>query len=406
MPKLKLTKSAVDSLPLKQTGQTIYWDTQMPGFGLVVGRTAKTYVAQRQIGPKTARVTIGRHGIFTPDEARASARQHLAKMASGINPNQKRRERRSQIVTLDDAFKEYFRSRTTLRPDTKATYQRVLNIYLSDWKTRCLDEISAEAVATRHRRIGAKNGKATANNTMRILRAVYNFASIVWEGLPANPVMRLTLTRAWYREQRKQTVIQPHQLAAWFKTVANFQSRDATDYLLLLLFTGMRKSEALCLLWKDVDLQARTLLVPVTKNDEPLMLPLSDFLVDLLKKRRADTKTTDFVFPGEGKSGHLVEPKKFVAQVRKISGVDFTLHDLRRTFVTIAESLDISGYTVKRLVNHKDRRDVTAGYIVLSVERLRHPMQMVTDRILFLASDRGDTVQELPIQIDSTAGRN
>jgi len=64
-----------------------------------------------------------------------------------------------------------------------------------------------------------------------------------------------------------------------------------------------------------------------------------------------------------------------------LSGVECTLHDLRRTFITIAESLDIPGYALKRLLNHKDPNDVTAGYIVSDVGRLRGPMQKITDFI-------------------------
>ena len=52
-----------------------------------------------------------------------------------------------------------------------------------------------------------------------------------------------------------------------------------------------------------------------------------------------------------------------------------------QTFITIAESLDIPGYALKRLMNHKDPNDVTAGYIISDVERLREPMQSITDFI-------------------------
>ena len=62
----------------------------------------------------------------------------------------------------------------------------------------------------------------------------------------------------------------------------------------------------------------------------------------------------------------------------------FTIHDLRRTFITIAESLDISAYAVKRLVNHKMTNDVTAGYIVSDVERLRNPMECIATNLLKL----------------------
>lgn len=71
-----------------------------------------------------------------------------------------------------------------------------------------------------------------------------------------------------------------------------------------------------------------------------------------------------------------------MAHVTKASGVHFTVHDLRRTFITIAESLDIPAYALKRLMNHKMSNDVTAGYIIVVVERLRKPMQLITDYIL------------------------
>jgi integrase len=62
--------------------------------------------------------------------------------------------------------------------------------------------------------------------------------------------------------------------------------------------------------------------------------------------------------------------------------VPFTLHDLRRTFATIADSLDLSAYALKRLLNHKMGNDVTAGYIMRDVERLRKPMQQITNFLI------------------------
>ncbi|HEY8095886.1 MAG TPA: hypothetical protein VIE65_07280, partial [Methylobacter sp.] len=71
------------------------------------------------------------------------------------------------------------------------------------------------------------------------------------------------------------------------------------------------------------------------------------------------------------------------------------MHDLRRSFVTIAESLDISAYTVKALVNHKsNNNDVTSGYIQLTTERLRKPMQSITDFILKSAGIKAADVVE------------
>jgi integrase len=84
-------------------------------------------------------------------------------------------------------------------------------------------------------------------------------------------------------------------------------------------------------------------------------------------------------FPVMAFAAHLVSPKKAKAKVIETTGISFSLHDLRRTFTTIAESLDIPAYALKRMLNHSDGSDVTAGYVVASVERLREPMQKVAD---------------------------
>jgi integrase len=89
-----------------------------------------------------------------------------------------------------------------------------------------------------------------------------------------------------------------------------------------------------------------------------------------------------FVFPGEGQTGHLTEPRRGVDAVTAATGIKFTCHDLRRTFITIAESLELSAYALKALVNHKrSSSDVTGGYIIMSVDRLREPVQRIADAI-------------------------
>lgn len=53
MPKAKLTENFVASLDYTKDGQKICTDTELPGFGLVVGRKTKTYFAQRDMNHKT-----------------------------------------------------------------------------------------------------------------------------------------------------------------------------------------------------------------------------------------------------------------------------------------------------------------------------------------------------------------
>ncbi len=152
--------------------------------------------------------------------------------------------------------------------------------------------------------------------------------------------------------------------------------------------TGLRRGEAARLAWPQVDLRAKTVTIPDPKNRQPFTLPVSDFVAELLERRFKQAEESEevesaYVFPGQGRrEGYLIEPKHYVARLVASSGVPFTLHDLRRTFVTTAEALDIAPYTIKRLVNHKAHGDVTAGYIVSDVERLRGPTQRITDFLL------------------------
>jgi len=197
--------------------------------------------------------------------------------------------------------------------------------------------------------------------------------------IQSNPVSRLSRTRGWFRVERRRTVIKPYQLADWYQGTLKLQSDTARDYLHFTLMTGLRRGESASLSWDMVDFEDRTFTIPKTKNGESHTLPLSDFTFVLLKRRLKEYGGYHHVFPSNSKQGHYTDPKKAIEYVKDYSGVEFCMHDLRRTFITIAESLDISVYALKRMMNHKMANDVTAGYIISDVERLRDPMQRITD---------------------------
>jgi integrase len=215
-----------------------------------------------------------------------------------------------------------------------------------------------------------------------------------------NPVTR-AMKRAWYRVERRQTVIKPHELEAWVQAVLNLPGEDIRDYFMLVLLTGLRRQEALGLTWDDVDLAGRTLVVRDPKNRRDHQLPLSDYLFDLLQRRRAQSQSVHVFADQLGR--RLSNFRYAQAAVEKASGVSFSIHDLRRTFATIAESLDIPAYGLKRLLNHADGADVTAGYIVANVERLREPMQRITDYVLRLSGIK-PTAPVIPFPEAAPAG--
>ena len=231
-------------------------------------------------------------------------------MAKGIDVNREKARAREKGITLAEVLDRYFIARQELKPRTVTTYRDLFRLYLSDWMRQPIEHITKDMVAARHLKVAKKAGKAAANNVMRTLRAVYNFANeLLDDSLPVNPVKRLSNTRQWFTIERRQTVVNEADLPKWFEAVNKLENHTIRDYLLLLLFTGARRTETASLMWEDVDLENKTFVLTRTKNGKPLPLPMSDYIHQLFQDRHA-VRENDFVFPGRGKSGHLVEPRK------------------------------------------------------------------------------------------------
>jgi integrase len=386
MPVLHLTKSAIDKIEPPARGQVFYRDATLPGFGLRVGTRGRAYFVEGQVRRQTIRVTIGRHDVFTPEVARRRALKVLAEMADGRNPNEERRVRRAAAMTVQQSFDSFF-ERRPLAATSTLNYKRSIGYYLRDWAEKPIAEVSRRMVLERHRRIAERHGPVTANNIFRHFRAVHNFVSASHGELPPNPVTILGQARAWNPERRRRSVVPMHGLPKWWRAVQQ-EDELVRDFLLVALFTGLRRNEIARLRWEDIDLEGRTLTIHATKNGDALELPLSEFLYELLLTRRDNNPETSWVFSGRGKSGHIVEPKTFYRRVGERCDIKFSIHDLRRTFASIGESLDLSHFALKRLLNHRTDSDITGGYVVHSIERLRDPVERIAEKILELAKVR------------------
>ena len=363
---IQLTKRTIDALPLAAAGQVLYRDRELRGFGLRVGSRSKVFFVEGQVAHRTVRVTIGRYGPLSPDAARRIALQHLSEMTQGRHPTEQRRRAERHGITVRDAFVAFFAAKPKLSPRTVDGYTRTVEVYLADWASCPLASLTRQMALSKYREIARTRGGATANNALRHFRSVYNTVAASEDTLPPNPVAVVTQARAWEPQKRRRRLVPATALATWWAAVME-EPPLSRDLLLVALFTGMRRSEIIALRWENIDLKARTLEVPRTKNGDPLHLPLSSFLSGLLAERRQLVGDSPWVFPTRSRLGHVAETKSFTIRVGQRCSVTFSLHDLRRTFVTIAESLDIPAYTLKRLLNHRASTDVTGGYIIIDV---------------------------------------
>ena len=382
MPSVKVNDAMILQLPVPETGQVPYRDTQLSGLVVRVMPTGKrSFVVDKWNDGKVTRVTVGDVRYMTTHEARDRARVQLGKIAAGIDPIQEKKTASVLGATLAEVLENYIETRKNLSARTEYDYRRLLNCYLVDRKSKPLLALDRDAIEVLHGQIGERS-PAQANYTMRLVRALFNFAQERYPelGITESPTRRLSTVKGWYRADRKQTYIRSHQLGNWWQATDEIND-SSRDYLRVLLLTGLRKNEAAALTRSNIDVKGKT-LTALRKGGSEHCLPMGDYLGRLISLRMKQAEDGEFLFPSWGKTGRITEAQKAVARVVEISGVPFTLHDLRRTFATIAESLDISTYAVKRLLNHSvNQNDVTSGYIVTDVERLRKPMQQIEDFI-------------------------
>jgi integrase len=211
---------------------------------------SKTYVAQRDLpSGKARRVTVGAVNEISLDKARERAADILDSLRRGDDPKAK-----SAVGTLRQVLAQYLAARQ-LRALTVRTYNRAVENSLEPWLDLPLASITADMVEKRHRTIaqeigdgGRHKGAVTANLAMRVLRALWTFAQERDPKLGANPCQRLR--RQWNAEPRRKGHVRPEDMARFYNAISAMPNKVLADYLTLLLFTGMRKTEAASLTWR------------------------------------------------------------------------------------------------------------------------------------------------------------
>jgi len=378
------------------TGKDIFLrDTVVQGMGCrITPKGTKSFFVEVWVNGRTRRKNFARFPKITVKEARKEAKKLIGEFADDKDSVGDAKAVKAADKTLQELFADYLDDRPKLKQGTLDDYNRVMKKELESWKDRNITEITKDMVKRHHKEL-TKNSPSRADNAMRVLRALYNYAIAEYEladGTPLvtiNPTIKITATRTWNRTERRTSYITNDQLEAWFKAVDELNELESTskvdsirDYFVFCLLTGFRAAEAACLKWDQVNFKSKTFRATDTKNSRDQLLPMTDYLEAMLQ-RRYETVDSPYVFDRANGDPLGRDQRKWCAKITETSGVEFIQHDLRRTFITIAESLDIPYYALKRLVNHKaDKTDVTEGYIQLDAERLRKPMQLITDHIL------------------------
>ena len=134
--------------------------------------------------------------------------------------------------------------------------------------------------------------------------------------------------------------------------------------------------------WEDIHLERQEWLIPDTKNDEPLRVPLVAKVIEVLKSRLQKYEQREWVFEGAGKTGHLVDPKAGWKRILQQSGIkNLRLHDLRRTVGSWQAATGANSYIIGGTLGHKDQKS-TAVYARLNIDPIRAALEKATDAML------------------------
>ncbi|MDU8944694.1 tyrosine-type recombinase/integrase [Ovoidimarina sediminis] len=350
----KLTETFVNKLPHAKEGTQKYWDTEIKGFVLFVGKRSKTWYYQRDVGGRTQRALIGRYPVITAATARQTALGFALEWGRGAG-------KAIQIgaPTLAKAMEAYL-ARPRLRSEAhRLSVRQQFELHLKEWLNLPLDEITKSMVVSKHQSMADR--PSAANHALKYFRTVWNHARRTAD-LPECP----TLAIEWYEEPPNGSIIE--DLLDWRQTIDALPNPIHASFYELLLFTGFRKTEALTLEWKHV--HEDRIHLPMTKNGRSFDLPILQVHHEILAPVRGLHRR--WVFPSpRGPEGHLSGPKR----------LKWGPHAHRRTFATVAMEAGVLEEVVGRLLNHTPLSITGQRYVRPSLDALRPAMQTVCDEL-------------------------
>lgn len=376
----KFTQERIRKLPLPEKGRVDYYDFEHPKLTCRVSHTGlKTFVViKKNESGKVQRLTLGRFPDISVKRAQQLAVENLDMMARGLNPIETKKEKRRQSIKLGELLEQYIEQKD-LKSGTAHDYRKKARQGFSDWFGKQAHTITEEMILKRHKELSTSS-PTTRDNKLRVLRLVMQYA-VATKVIKDSPVDVLKRAKLWSKPNRKNRIIPADRLADWYHAALNLENRNTKVFLLILLHTGLRTGEALSLRWSDIDFQADTMLIrdPKNKNDFTAYIPRQ--LKPVLREQQTETGHLGYVFASQGKTGFMSTPKKPIARLIESTGIEFSPHDLRRTFSTIAEVVAIPETLLRRLLNHKTDNNVTTGYIRTEADTLRQATQKIADYI-------------------------
>jgi integrase len=390
----RLTQGQVDKIELDPERRITVWDDVLKGFGVRVtpnGRKSFVVCYRPQATRKFTWFTLGRPPILSAAEARRRAGAALALVAAGGDPADAKSSRlavdsaaarhHDRCMTLAEFAPLYMRdhARKEKKPRSAKEDQANLDRFLIPaFGERPLEQITTVEIATLHAKIGDTT-PVQANRVLALISVLFSKA-VKWKVLPAdyeNPASEVQP----YTERARKRFLNVDELGRvgaaldaveceadappkWGNQNFSRDRRDAIAIIRLIFFAGCRKMEIVSLKKTYIDREFGKLRLPDSKGG-PKDIALSSHALAVLDavEVRGSNAGSEWVFPGRDASVHRSEPRRIWQEIRERAGVsDVTLHDIRRTYASLAANANTPPSVLQGLLGHA-RFSTTEKYV-------------------------------------------
>ena len=367
-----ISRRTVEALEVEK--DTVFWDRELTGFGVrVYASGSKYYVVQTRgpDGPK--RVTVGRHGIISADQARRRAAMIIARIKAGEEPIAEPMASKPEGgPTVAEIAARYLDEHVAVRckPRTAEMYRLTIKKHILP----ALGDVPLAAVGRKdivdlHYKM--RGVPTMANRVVDTLSRMYSMAEasgVVPEG--RNPCR----SAVKYKERRRERFLTEEEFRRLGRVLGEAKTEGgvsayAVAAIRMLMLTGCRRNEILMLQWKDVDVDAGELNLRDTKTGARAV-PLSPAAVQVLATLPR-VSGSPWVIPGKKPGTHMRNVNDPWEIVRKRAGLeDVRLHDLRHSFASRALALGESLPVIGKLLGH-NQVETTARYAHLTRDSVR-----------------------------------
>ena len=381
---MKLTQKMVQALTPPASGNRVYYDDEIPGFGArITSNGVVSFILEYRSNGRHRRYTIGRAIDLTVLAARERAIQLRGKILDGIDPLQQRIEANSE-PTMNDLAKDFLEryARAHKRASSIRNDRQMLEkIILPKIGTIRIRAITRRDIETLHH--GLKQTPYRANRVLALLSKMFTLA-VEWGWRADNAAKGIPR----YPEDRRESWLTAEEIEELLEALNNYSDQSAANAIRLLILTGAREGEVLSATWDQFDLKRGTWTKPShhTKQKKIEYTPLSKSALQLLRYMNSE-RTSSSLFPGVNgsrvtirrpwvqvcKAAGLARPEQIPGKREKFLTIwkpSVRIHDLRHTFASHLVSSGESLHIVGKLLGHT-LPQTTARYAHLADRALR-----------------------------------